>query len=126
LIPTMAGCLGPNALYRLSTDLTAIEQIGETEDVCDKFYDDGAHQLAVYEDEIFVANGSGRLIRGAWTPDDWITVEGPGTLSADLWGAALGESFPSHYGYAGRVERFGDTLVVGAEWYLGLVRICPL
>jgi len=78
LIPTMGGC-SPNQLYLLGDDLSAIEQVGETAMACDEYISDGAHQLAVYEDEIFVANGGGRLLRGDWTPDDWISVEGPST-----------------------------------------------
>ena len=131
LIPTMGDC-SPNELYRLSDDLSAVEQIGETEMSCDEYISDGAHQLAVYDDEIFVANGGGRLLRGDWTPDDWINVEGPSTLTPEVWQEHLGVEVP----WAARVERLDDVLIVGGEWSneidnwvlpkLGLVRICPL
>ncbi len=132
LIPTLGDCPGQNELYRLNEALTALEQIGGTAGVCDEYIDDGAHQLSVYQGEIFVANGGGRLIRGDWTPDDWVTVEGPSTLTPEVWEEYVGVEVP----WAARVERLDDVLIVGGEWsneidnwvlpQLGLVRICPL
>ena len=132
LIPTLGGCVGPNELYRLNADLSAVEQIGLTEMSCAFENNDGAHQLAVHEDEIFVANGLGGVLRGAWTPDDWITVEGPSTLTPQLWQEYVGADGSGSI----RVERDEDILFVSGQWSttfgewdmpsIGVVRICPL
>ncbi len=133
LIPTLGGYTDRNELYRLNEDLTAVEQIGWTAPSSSFYDDDGAHQLAVYEDEIFVANGlGGGLLRAAWTPDDWIDVEGPSTLTADLWEEYVGADGSG----STRVERADDILFVAGKWSpsegewqtpsIGVVRICPL
>jgi len=132
LIPTIGGCVGPNELYRLNTDLSAVEQIGVTEMSCAFENNDGAHQLTVYEDELFVANGLAGLLRGAWTPDDWIAVEGPSTLTPQLWQEYVGADGSGSI----RVERDEDILFVSGQWSttfgewdmpsVGVVRICPL
>ena len=132
LVPTIGGCVGPNELYRLNADLSAVEEIGETELSCAFENNDGARQLAVYEDEIFVANGLGGVLRGAWTPDDWISVQGPSTLTPQLWQEYVGADGSGSI----RVERDEDILFVSGQWStslgewhkrsIGVVRICPL
>ncbi len=133
LVPTHGNCVAPNRLYRLRKDLSAIQQVGETELSCwSEFHTDGAHQVAAYGNELFVANGDGGLLRGTWETDDWISVQGPTTLTGELWEESVGVAIP----WVTRVERLDDVLVVGGslwssftdDWAIsriGLVRICP-
>ncbi len=127
-IPTISHSYTTPPLYLLNDALLDIHHIGETEVGCYLPKDDldGAHQATVYEGEIFVANGCSGLLRADWTPDDWVSVAGPTTLTQEVWEDAIEGPVPEYADLAFRVERVEDVLAVGGSWYLGLVRICPL
>ena len=129
LIPTLSTNARP-PLYLFDIDTMTFEEIGTTANMYDdggpKSGPDGALQATIYEEELFLANGTRGLTRAAWDPGEIEVPYVAGSPTTELFEEQLGQGFwPETVSGAVLhfVERIEDHLFIGPE--VGILRICP-
>ncbi|MCA9688988.1 MAG: hypothetical protein KC636_05220 [Myxococcales bacterium] len=105
------------SLERLHPESGRVDVIGETPVISSFDAQDGAFELVIYNDELFIANGESGVLRTKWAGDG-VRVPKTTTLTAELW--------PDVPKRPARLAMFRDVLVVMEPLAdaVGLVTIC--